>query len=74
MLFLAQFDEMDEGTQYFKCVCAIPVGPSPFIPYEEDIQSDHYLWLAGKAGEMLRAEIPFSKRMPERVFPDRRSR
>lgn len=74
MLFLAQFDEMDEGTQYFKCVRAVPVGPSPFIPYEEDIQSDHYLWLAGKAGEMLRAEIPFSKCMPERVFPDRRSR
>jgi hypothetical protein len=73
MLFLAQFDEMDEGTQYFKCVRAVPISPSPFIPYEEDIQSDHYLWLAGKAGEMLRAKIPFSTRMPERVFPDRRS-
>ncbi|MHC4708313.1 MAG: glycoside hydrolase family 71/99-like protein [Planctomycetota bacterium] len=74
MLFLAQFDEMDEGTQYFKCLPEVPVGPSPFIPYEKDIQSDHYLWLAGKAGEMLRAEIPFSTRMPERVSPAKRSR
>jgi len=69
MLFLAQFDEMDEGTQYFKCVHEVPVGASPFIPYEEGIQSDHYLWLAGKAGEMLRAEIPFSTSMPEREIP-----
>ena len=67
--FLAQFDEMDEGTKYFKCVREVPVGPSHFIGYEEEIQSDHYLWLAGKAGEMLRAEIAFSTRMPERVIP-----
>jgi hypothetical protein len=45
----------------------VPIGASPFIPYEEGIQSDHYLWLAGKASEMLRAEIPFSTSMPERV-------
>lgn len=64
-LYLAMFDEMDEGTAFFKCTDRVPTGPSPFLTYE-GLPSDHYLWLAGKAAEVLRGETELSPRMPER--------
>jgi glycoprotein endo-alpha-1,2-mannosidase len=67
MLYIAMFDEIDEGTAIFKCAHTVPVGVSIFIPYEKEIPSDHYLWLSGMAGKMLRGEVQFSKTIPERV-------
>ncbi len=67
MLFLAQFDEMDEGTQFFKCVRPAPAGsPSKFQTYESDVQNDHYLWLAGESGRMLRGEKTWTTTLPNR--------
>jgi len=66
MLYVAMFDEIDEATAIMKCAHEVPVGESVFIPYEEEIPSDHYLWLTGMAGKMLRGEIPFSKTIPAR--------
>jgi hypothetical protein len=66
MLYVAMFDEIDEGTAIMKCAHTVPVGKSIFVPYEKEIPSDHYLWLAGMAGKMLREEIPFSKSLPKR--------
>ena len=66
MLYVAMFDEIDEGTAIMKCVHKIPVGKSVFVPLAKDIPSDHYLWLSGMAGKMLRGEVPFSKNMPGR--------
>lgn len=66
MLFLAQFDEMDEGTQIFKCSQRVPVGKSPFIAHEQGIESDHYLWLSGEIGKRLRGEIRISDTVPKR--------
>jgi hypothetical protein len=66
MLFVAQFDEMDEGTQIFKCSHRVPVGESPFVAYEEGIETDHYLWLTGKVGELLRGEMGFTTNLPKR--------
>ena len=66
MIFVAQFDEMDEGTQIFKCSHEVPVGKSPFIAYDNDLKTDHYLWLTGKIGEMLRNEMSFTKTVPNR--------
>ena len=66
MLFVAQFDEMDEGTQIFKCSQRVPAGKSPFVPYEDDVQTDHYLWLTGAVGEMLRGERDRAVTMPRR--------
>jgi hypothetical protein len=66
MLYVAMFDEIDEATAIMKCAHEVPVGKSVFVPYEKEIPSDHYLWLAGMAGKMLRGEIPFSRQIPDR--------
>ncbi|EGF26756.1 glycoside hydrolase family 71/99-like protein [Rhodopirellula baltica] len=67
MLFVAQFDEMDEGTQIFKCSCRVPVGESSFVAYEAEIGTDHYLWLTGEIGKLLRGEKRFSTALPSRL-------
>ncbi|MDR0546805.1 MAG: xylosidase [Dysgonamonadaceae bacterium] len=54
MLYLAMFDEIDEGTAIFKCATRVPVGESYFLALDEDLGSDYYLKLAGKAGEALK--------------------
>lgn len=64
-LYLAMFDEIDEGTAFFKCTNRPPADKSPFLTYGE-FPSDHYLWLAGEAARMLRGERPLSEEMPER--------
>lgn len=66
MLYIAMFDEIDEGTAIFKCAKRVPVGKSRFVPVDDDIQSDHYLWLVGQAGRMLRKEIPLQQKQPRR--------
>jgi len=68
MIYVAMFDEIDEATAIMKCEHNVPVGKSKFVPYEDEVPSDHYLWLTGMAGKMLRGEIPFSQEMPERDF------
>lgn len=65
MLYLAMFDEIDEGTALFKVSNHPPVGQSPFLDYE-GLPTDHYLWLAGQIGKMLRGEIPASDELPKR--------
>jgi hypothetical protein len=64
MLYVAMFDEMDEGTAIFKCSNQLPVGPK-LCDYE-GLPTDHYLWLTGEAGRTLRGEIPPSTRLPVR--------
>ena len=54
MLYIAMFDEVDEGTAIFKCTNEPPTGDGvKFLTYK-GLPSDHYLELAGKAGELLR--------------------
>ncbi len=55
MLYVAMFDEIDEGTAIFKCTNDPPVGASPFLTYE-GLPSDHYLRLTGRIGRLLRGE------------------
>jgi hypothetical protein len=66
MLYVAMFDEMDEGTAIFKCSNNPPAGVK-LCDYE-GLPTDHYLWLTGQAGKMLRGEIPFSKSTPTRTI------
>jgi hypothetical protein len=57
MIYVAMFDEVDEGTAIFKCTNEPPVGPNPFLTWE-GLPSDHYLWLTGEGGRLLRGERP----------------
>lgn len=66
MIYVAMFDEIDEGTAIIKISHKVPIGKSIFVPNDKEVPTDHYLWLTGMAGKMLRGEIPFSKTMPLR--------
>jgi hypothetical protein len=65
MLYVAMFDEMDEGTAIFKCTNDVPTGASRFVTFE-GLPSDHYLWLTGRGRALLRHEIPPSDDPPPR--------
>jgi hypothetical protein len=65
MLYVAMFDEMDEGTAIFKCTNQPPAGNFKLLDYE-GMPTDHYLWLTGKAGDMLRGKLPFTQQIPVR--------
>ncbi|HTU92888.1 MAG TPA: hypothetical protein VMF69_22600 [Gemmataceae bacterium] len=68
MFYQAMFDEMDEGTAIFKCTNDPPVGASSFLSLE-GTPGDHYLWLAGMGGKLLRGEIAATDKLPSRL-PD----
>jgi hypothetical protein len=65
MIYVAMFDEIDEGTNIFKVSPDPPVGKSPFLTYG-DLPTDHYLWLAGRAGDVLRSELDNTLYQPQR--------
>ena len=58
MIYVAMFDEIDEGTAIFKCTNQPPANqpPAKFLTCE-NLPSDQYLWLTGQAGRQLRGEI-----------------
>lgn len=57
MLYIAMFDEVDEGTAIFKCTNQPPTANGgKFLTYE-GLASDHYLEMAGRAGRFLRNEL-----------------
>jgi hypothetical protein len=64
MIYVAMFDEVDEGTAIFKCVNDVPVGhDSKFVTFE-GLPSDYYLRLVGAGAKLLRGEIPLQDTMP----------
>jgi hypothetical protein len=52
MIYVAMFDEIDEGTAIFKVTNDPPMGKSRFVTYDGD-PSDLYMRLAGKVGALL---------------------
>lgn len=66
MIYVAMFDEVNEGTAIFKCTDNPPVSDVARFVGMDGKPSDHYLWLTGEAGKMLRKEKPLSFKMPER--------
>lgn len=65
MIYIAMFDEVDEGTAIFKCTNDPPVGASPFLDYE-GLPTDHYLWLSGEGARLLRGKRKLSVEFPKR--------
>ncbi|MDO8541106.1 MAG: glycoside hydrolase family 71/99-like protein [Opitutaceae bacterium] len=71
MLYVAMFDEVDEGTAIFKCTNNPPAGPGvSFLTYE-GLPSDHYLRLTGLAGKVIRGELPPTDAIPAAAQPQR---
>ncbi len=67
MVYLAMFDEMNEGTCVFKCTSDPPVGASPFLSYAaEGLPTDHYLWLSGQIARLMRGELTATQGLPKR--------
>ena len=71
MIYVAMFDEVDEGTAMFKLATSqdqIPAG-AKMVTLNMDgcsLPSDWYLKLGGETGKMLRGEIPLSATIPIR--------
>ena len=70
-LYVAMFDEVDEGTAMYKIAPTAADVPTEgtFLTLDADgydLPSDHYLWLAGEAARMVRGEIPLSSTWPTR--------
>jgi hypothetical protein len=56
MLYVAMFDEVDEGTAIFKCVNNVPVGEqSKFLTFE-GLPSDFYLKMVGAGTRLIHDE------------------
>ncbi|MBT1708602.1 xylosidase [Fulvivirgaceae bacterium PWU5] len=66
MLYVAMFDEVNEGTAIFKGSDNPPVGKNTLFIDMDHKPSDHYLWLTGEAAKMLRREKPLALTLPER--------
>ena len=72
-IYVAMFDEMDEGTCIFKVDDNPPSGASQFTNYE-GLPNDYYLWLTGKARETLQNDLALSATKPAYpglVLPDK---
>ncbi|MDC0870336.1 glycoside hydrolase family 71/99-like protein [Flavobacteriaceae bacterium] len=63
-IYIAMFDEMDEGTCIFKTDNDPPESEKSNFLTNQNLPSDYYLWLTGRAGKMLRKEIPMTKLKP----------
>jgi predicted outer membrane repeat protein len=63
-VYVAMFDEMDEGTCIFKVDHNPPSSAESQFTNYEGLPNDYYLWLTGKAGEALRGEINLTSNQP----------
>lgn len=66
MLYVAMFDEVNEGTAIFKASNNPPQGKTTAFMNMDNKPSDLYLWLTGQASKILKGEEPLSLKMPER--------
>ena len=59
MIYVAMFDEIDEGTAIFKCAKEVPVAENgtEFVAIDEAIDNDYYLKTAGEASRRLKANL-----------------
>ncbi len=70
-LYVAMFDEVDEGTAIFKVMREneVPLNGDTgykFIGIEEELQSDYYLWLTGQGANWFHGEGSYDITKPTR--------
>lgn len=68
MIYVAMFDEIDEGTAIFKCMhrSKAPQNNIPFDGIDDELPTDYYLRLTGETAKKLKntpAENPFIRHM-----------
>lgn len=69
-LYVAMFDEIDEGTAIFKCAreSETPLnGDLRFVGIENDLPSDYYLWLTGQAAKWVHGQPGYNYQKPVRT-------
>jgi hypothetical protein len=66
MIYVAMFDEIDEGTAIFKVSDNPPNSDKAHFIDNDGAPSDQYLFLTGEGAKMLRKERETSYEMPER--------
>lgn len=66
MIYVAMFDEVNEGTAIFKVTDKPPVHESAQFADLDGKPSDHYLWLTGEASKILKRQKPLVMEMPQR--------
>ncbi len=71
MLYVAMFDEVDEGTAIFKVTNNPPVGEGVQFATYEGLPSDHYLKLTGLAGKVMRGGLPATDELPLPLPPSK---
>ena len=67
-LYVAMFDEMDEGTCIFKVDNNPPSSNLTQFTNYEGLPSDYYLWLTGEAGKKLRDPLTLSLTKPAYLY------
>ena len=67
MVYVAMFDEVDEGTAIFKCSNDVPAGEkSKFVSYD-GLPGDFYLKMVGQGTRLIRAEAVAASAWSEHV-------
>ena len=56
MVYVAMFDELDEGTAIFKCANDVPIGEKSQFLGLEGLPSDYYLKMVGAGTKLIRGE------------------
>tara|TARA_B100000809_G_scaffold54191_1_gene49765 strand:- start:8673 stop:9965 length:1293 start_codon:yes stop_codon:yes gene_type:complete len=64
MLYVGMFDEVDEGTAIIPISDTPPNAKDVHFVDNDGVAPDHYLFLTGQAGKMLRKETPLVAKMP----------
>lgn len=68
-LYVAMFDEIDEGTAIYKCLndSKVPLNADKkFVGIEDGLPTDHYLWLTGEAAKWFHGLPGYNSTRPLR--------
>ena len=72
MIYVAMFDEIDEGTAIMKVSGNPPNSDKAHFVNNDGVPSDHYLWLTGLGAKMLRGGMPLKLELPTRKVNKRK--